>query len=720
MPLHPNPTRVRSLSIALIAVLPAFTPAWAEDSVTLDTLEITDSVPVEGDLQALPYAGGQVAPGGRIGVLGQQKAEDVPFQIIGFTEQLIKDQQANTLADVLRNDAAVQTGFGYGNYAETFMVRGFTLYGDDVAYGGLYGVLPRQIIDTSMASRVELFKGANAFTQGVAPGGTGVGGAVNIEPKQADYEPTTGISLGYRSASYFDASADVGRRFGRQQQWGSRLVLNHGQGDTAIDAERRESTAATLALDYEGNRARALVNIGYQNQEVDEGRSVVYIGSGLTAIPDAPENSANYTPSWVTSTMESLFAMTRGEYDIGDDWTVFAALGGNRTDEFGEYASPEVSNTDGDATASRLTVPFESNTLSALAGMRGRLITGPVSHQLNLAVSDLSRKTRSAYTMSSPAFATNLYDPADPAYPATVFAGGDMDSPKVNSRTENAGVAVSDTLGLINDRLLVTLGARYQSIDVTNFDYDGNESNRFTEEQVSPAFGVVFKPRPAVSMFANHMEALQPGAVAPFNAGNAGEVTGIFTSRQIEVGTKVDLGTLGGSVSLYQIDKPTAYIDPDTTLYGNYGEQQNRGLELSLYGEPTPAVRLLGSATWVSAELLDTADPADKGNQAVGVPAYRYVASVEWDLPVVNGLTARANVQHNGPQYADIANTLEVDAWTQLDLGARYRMTLTNVGITWRADIENLTAEQYWASAAGGYLTQGQPRTAALSVDLSF
>ncbi|WP_028672102.1 TonB-dependent receptor [Saccharospirillum impatiens] len=82
-------------------------------------------------------------------------------------------------------------------------------------------------------------------------------------------------------------------------------------------------------------------------------------------------------------------------------------------------------------------------------------------------------------------------------------------------------------------------------------------------------------------------------------------------------------------------------------------------------------------------------------------------------LPAVSPAWAEA-------QFADLANTLKVDAWSQLDLGARYRMTLNTVEMTWRADIENLTAEQYSASAAGGYLTQGQPRTAALSLDVSF
>ena len=63
------------------------------------------------------------------------------------------------------------------------MTRGLPLNGDDISYHGLYGILPRQIISTDALERVEVFKGRNAFINGVPPGGSGIGGDGRVGEK---------------------------------------------------------------------------------------------------------------------------------------------------------------------------------------------------------------------------------------------------------------------------------------------------------------------------------------------------------------------------------------------------------------------------------------------------------------------------------------------------------------------------------------------------------
>lgn len=111
-----------------------------------------------GDLVVPAYLDGQVANGGRLGMLGEQNAMDVPFSIIGYTSKLIQDQQAKTITDVVSNDAGVQPVQGYGNYAETYRIRGLKFDGDDMTLSGLAGVVPRQVVDTAMLERVEILK----------------------------------------------------------------------------------------------------------------------------------------------------------------------------------------------------------------------------------------------------------------------------------------------------------------------------------------------------------------------------------------------------------------------------------------------------------------------------------------------------------------------------------------------------------------------------------
>ncbi|WP_156962546.1 TonB-dependent receptor [Salinisphaera hydrothermalis] len=710
----------------------AAAPAPSEPTTQFGTVHVQGQV-TGGDRVPPAYAGGQIATGGRIGVLGEKNAANVPFSVVSFTSQLINNQQDGTLAGVLENDAAVQSSNGYGNFAQTFQIRGFNFDGDDVSFGGLYGVLPRQIVQTNYVNRVELFKGANAFAKGVGPGGSGVGGAVNLEPKRATDKPITRLRLGYASDSQFEQSLDVGRRYGRNDQYGARLNVQHESGDTAINKENANDTSAAIALDYRGGRGHVALDFGYQRQHIDHGRSTVRVGDATT-IPAAPDAETNYWPEFANTELKSEFGMLSGAFDITDDWTAYAAFGGNHSHESGDYGQPVLSSPDstgyqvGDATVSRLTVVRATQTYTGQAGFRGHFDTGPISHDVNLGYSGYYQRADSAYNYSG-SVDTNLYQPATIDSLPTIGSAGDLNDPNVVSRTHANGWALSDTAGLFDDRLLVTVGARYQSLSIRNYDYnnaDQASGKPIIGHRVSPVYGVVYKPTSWLSLYANHIEALQPGDTAPATAQNPGQTLGILHAKQDEVGAKLDFGRIGGSLALYQIKKPNAYLDPKTQQYGYFGEQRNRGVELNIHGQPTRRLKLLASATYVDPRLTQTPGDQFNGNDAVGVPNYRVALSGDWQLPGAPHWHANARVIRTGSQYADQANDLKVDAWTRVDLGLRYNMPWGNDGrsIVWRANVENVANSSYWSSvrriASTNYLTQGDPRTFKLSATFNF
>jgi len=175
----------------------ASTASSDEQVLTVTAAPQSDFKP-GGDQLVPAYLDGQVAHGGRLGMLGEQSAMEVPFNVIGFTSKMIQDRQAKTIADVVKNDAGVQSLQGYGNFAETYRIRGFTLDGDDMTFGGLPGVVPRQVMDASLIDRVEIFKGANGLLNGAAS--SGVGGMINLEPKHAEDLPLTRVGVDYTSA----------------------------------------------------------------------------------------------------------------------------------------------------------------------------------------------------------------------------------------------------------------------------------------------------------------------------------------------------------------------------------------------------------------------------------------------------------------------------------------------------------------------------------------
>src|SRR5690606_12367382 len=121
-----------------------------------------------------------------------------------------------------------------GNFQELYVIRGFPVFSDDMTYNGLYGVLPRQFVAAELLERVEVFRGATAFLNGAAPGGSGVGGAVNLTPKRAGREPLNRLTAGWEGGDEVYAAADLSRRFGQDDAWGLRLNLAGRTGESAV------------------------------------------------------------------------------------------------------------------------------------------------------------------------------------------------------------------------------------------------------------------------------------------------------------------------------------------------------------------------------------------------------------------------------------------------------------------------------------------------------
>ncbi|MFG6655093.1 TonB-dependent receptor [Scandinavium sp. M-37] len=694
----------------------------AEETMVVQATEGSDFKP-GGDQLVPAFLDGQIAHGGRMGMLGEQNAMDVPFNVIGYTSKLVKDQQAKTIADVVRNDASVQAVQGYGNFAETYKIRGFQLDGDDMTMGGLPGVVPRQVVDTQMLERVEIFKGANGLMNGAAS--SGVGGMINLEPKRAEDTPTASVGVDYTSDSQVGGTLDLGRRFGDNNQFGARVNLVDREGETAVDGDKRRTTMASLGLDYRGDRLRTSLDLGYQKKTFHGGEMGVNI-SGVDFIPDVPDTRENYSQTWGYSNIESEFGMAKAEYDLTSNWTTYAAFGGQHSHEIGTYTAPKLINEAGDATVGGLDTNRIIDAWSGMGGLRGNFNTGPISHRVNVGYAAQIRTDATAWRMSANNPTTNIYDNNGVAKPDNAWFGGDYHDPLTTSRSRTQGWLLSDTLGFFDDQVLLTAAARHQKVVVRNYsNATGHEdtSSRYTESRWTPTYGIVYKPWKEISLYANHTEALQPGDNAPTGAVNYGQSMGILHSKQNEVGVKMDYQRVGGSLALFEIKKPSALLN-SSNVYVLDGEQRNRGIELNVFGEPMLGLRLNGSTTWLDPEMTKTAGGANDGNDAIGVSRFYMVLGGEYDIKPVDGLTATAKVNHTGSQYADAANSKKLDSYTTLDLGVRYRMRVNadQNDMVWRVGVDNVTNEKYWSGVEsyGTYIFQGEPRTVKVSMSYDF
>ncbi|MBZ9791054.1 TonB-dependent siderophore receptor [Rhizobium sp. 3T7] len=694
---------------------------------TVRAQSVTELKPItiKGDatstIGALPeeYPGGQVAKGARIGALGDRDFMDIPFNVTAFTSQKIEDQGAQTVGEVVESDPSVRNTHSAGGILDSFYIRGFPIaegnFGE-IAFDGIYGIAPTYRVFTEYAERIEVLKGPTAFLYGIAPN-SGVGGTINIVPKRALGTDLTRLTTDYASDMQGGAHLDVSRRFGDERQFGIRFNGSLHGGDTPIDDQTRDFFVGSLALDYQGENLRATLDVLGQRETFDAPQRPFLQTTGLV-VPDAPDGSLNVQEPWEWSKVTDRSVLGRVEYDLTDDVTWFGALGGGNSHVRRLFGLPTILNSAGDVSITPQNAIFDVDRLTAETGVRAKFDTDPISHTVTLQASYLKQDLDRAI-ISGRAQLSNMYDPVSRP---RQFVADPSSVPKV-SESILSGVALSDTLSMLDDRLQFTVGGRFQQIDSKNFNATGMVTTSSDENAVTPLVGVVVRPWDAVSFYANYAEGLSIGETAPTTAINAGETLAPYKATQYEIGTKIDLGQIAMTVSAFQIEKPFGQLESASggLLFTAGGEQRNRGLEFNVFGEVTDDVRLLGGLTLIDGELTKTSSAATRGNRPVGVPTVQANIGAEWDTPFLEGLTLTGNVIHTSEQYINTTNSLKIPSWTRVDLGARYKTEIENRPVTFRASVENVFNKDYWSGVASfSTIAQGAPLTVKLSMATDF
>jgi iron complex outermembrane recepter protein len=688
--------------------------AGAGREIALAELSVESAGAPHGPMPA--YAGGQVAQGGRLGLLGDTEARKAPFSIASYTDTLIRDRQARTVNEALVLDPSVRATQSTGAPFDSFSIRGFPANENtsgEVAFDGLYGVAPSFRIFTDYAERIEVLKGPSAALTGLSPNGA-VGGVVNIVPKRAGADLTR-VTLDYGSTAWGGSQLDMARRWGAGREWGARVVGSLHGGATPIDHQAETTGVGALALDYQGERFRAWLYLLAQTDRFDAPLRPFLLKAGVP-VPRAPAGRLNLTQPWEYSDIDDRGGLLRTEYDLTDRLTVFADLGGARTGVERYFQSaPTILDRRGDTSSTPQFYALTVDRLTVDGGMRARFETGFVRHAVTLQASSYVEDTGRWFSPGRGAYLSNLYAPARVPYIAPISSAG---RPRLSDSTLS-GIAVADTLSALDERVLLTVGVRRQRVEAhTYLSNVGTLATSYDRRATTPVVGLVVRPWEAVSLYGNYAEGLSRGEVAPAVATNAGTVLAPYLARQVEAGVKLDLDGIGGSLGAFRITKPSGELDGRNS-FAQTGAQRVSGLELNLYGTITSAVRVLGGVTLLDGVLARTSTAANVGHRPIGVPAVQASLGGEWDLPGPPGLTAEGAVIYTGRQFVDLANRQALPDWARIDLGLRYTTLLAERRTTIRASVQNLTGTRYWTGAASfGTFVQGAPRTYLLSMSL--
>ena len=157
--------------------------------------------PATGTIGSPPpaFPGGQVATGQRLGLLGNRDRFDTPFSTQSYTRELIEDQQARDLPDVLKNDPSTISVFPDNSALTEVESRGLDIPPESILFDGV----PNQVSSRSRSlvgiERVEVLRGPTALFSGGSANvlSSGAGGTINLVPSRATDIPITSFTAGY-------------------------------------------------------------------------------------------------------------------------------------------------------------------------------------------------------------------------------------------------------------------------------------------------------------------------------------------------------------------------------------------------------------------------------------------------------------------------------------------------------------------------------------------
>ena len=254
------------------------------------------------------------------------------------------------------------------------------------------------------------------------------------------------------------------------------------------------------------------------------------------------------------------------------------------------------------------------------------------------------------------------------------------------------------------DKVLVTLGGRYDWADQSSFNRDyGNKSER-DDKEFTWRGGVNYLFDNGVTPYFSYSESFEPASQTDAN----GDLFAPSKGKQYEVGVKYvpEDRPIVVTGALYQLTKTNNLMaDPNGSLFSvEGGEIRARGVELEAKAALSASVNVVGSYTYTDAEY--TTDTTYKGNTPAQVP--KHLASLWADYTFfdgpLSGLTLGTGGRYTGSSYGDPANSFKVGSYTVVDALVRYDLARVGMaGSNVALHVNNLFDREYVASCFNTY-----------------
>jgi iron complex outermembrane receptor protein len=554
---------------------------------------------------------------GKIGV----PVMDLPQGIAIVDEQVIKDQQAMRLSDVIKNINGVYLATERGSTQENFSARGYAFSSTNMFKNGARvnsGAMP----EVSGLERVEVLKGSAAILYGnVSPGGI-----LNMVTKQPKFYKGGEISMRVGSYGLYKPAFDIYGPVNARLAY--RLNGTYEKANSYRDVVHSDRYYINPSLLYKVSDKTEIVLEGdylYHKFTPDFG-----IGSiDNNKIPDV-SRSTFFGTSWQYAKTQQTTATASIRHHFNENWSL------NGSASYQQYSRDYYSTeriqfkANGDWARPLNKTKAVEDYYAAQVNLSGKFNTGKIAHTL-LVGADADRYLNKTYTYVQPTIydTLNLFDPNKfvqrtgiPAY---------RDSSLASIPTNRFGAYVQDLIS-ISEKVKVLAGIRwsFQEAQPTTTTYYTKKDSigvgmPKTDKAFSPRVGLVYKPINTMAVFASYANSFTP---------NTG--TDIYNNAlkpsiidQFELGIKNDFfkGALSANVTAYRIVNNNftqmALFKADGTENTNTSVKESTdqqttsdGIEVDLSGHPVKGLDIIGGYSYNN--MRYTKNENKKGNYVVG------------------------------------------------------------------------------------------------------
>ncbi|MDX1303530.1 TonB-dependent siderophore receptor [Photobacterium sp.] len=637
---------------------------------------------------------------------------ETPGQVTVIDEQIIDEQRASTLGEVLKNDASISAG-GVSRNRESFSLRGFSLDSGSsfLRDGKQHWSHYRQPIE--LLERVEVLKGP----AGLLYGKSAPGGLVNMVSKKPTYDTQVNVSQDIGSNNESRTVADISGSLNDEQTLRARAIVAKQSYDswrtyTDGSTPSTERFIGGLFVDYDINDT---VTVSFHYDKTNDNGNV---DSGAYIVDGKPVLGRDHIWDAQWSTIEN--DVENIGFDVAANLSdVWRLKGGYNHQDFERRDTESFSKPD---TYNPTTGTFEYRGYdrwdnwqfdTAYVDLVGDFDGLGVSHQLLVGANWLGYYYKSQ-SQSIKGLEAEVGKPLEK--PGDLhYSNGKVKDP---TKRDSYGIYVQD---------MITVNDQWQFLAGLRFDREENDID--TYDNILPKAGVIYHPAENGSIYLTYSESFEPkDPIDNDNDINNGKALDPVKGTLYELGSKWELldNQLFVSGAIFEITQENKVISQDLEGQSDFetettqaGKQIHRGAEFNATGYVSEALSLSGSMTYLNAEIKDEFDASINGNRPADVPELS--ASVWTRYSFANNTDLNLGAIYVGDRFGDEKNTYKKDAYTRIDTGVAHTIKYDqNLDMIVRFNIENLFDEDYLAGGSQTKTVIGEGRNYMATLQLRY